>query len=315
MEEALGVRYRLQREENCDWVLHPKSVGLVRYADDFLVFCHSREEAEEAQNKLTAWFKERGLAFSAEKTRIVNLDEGLDFLGFNIRRYPVSNSKTGYRLLTRPSRKAVKEHARELKALFRKHRGHTADALCKVVNAKIRGWANYFRVGVSSRTFEKLDSYLFKLQWRWVRWQHPDKSTRWRRKRYWGKLLGHSESEWVFKGHQAHMRRHGWTPIKRHTMVRRGACWDDPDLEGYWAERKMRQAIDFLTGFQRQVASDQKWACPKCGDWILNGEEWHEHRVIPGCEGGKYTRDNVRLVHLYCHQAEHSGKKRTKEVE
>src|SRR5262249_49441473 len=52
MEEALGVRYKLQREQNSEWVLHPESVGLVRYADDFLVFCRSREEAEEAQGKL-----------------------------------------------------------------------------------------------------------------------------------------------------------------------------------------------------------------------------------------------------------------------
>jgi HNH endonuclease len=85
--------------------------------------------------------------------------------------------------------------------------------------------------------------------------------------------------------------------------------------EEYWSARKARQATDALTAFQRQVASDQKWVCPKCGDWILNGEEWHEHRVIPGGVGGKYTRDNVRLVHLFCHQAEHSGKKRAKEVE
>src|SRR5262245_49055166 len=166
MEEALGVRYMPQREQDYDRVLHPKSVGLVRYADDFLVFWHSREEAEEVHGKLTAWLKERGLAFSAEKTRIVSLDEGFDFLGFNIRRYPVTNAQTGWRLLTRPSRKAVREHARELKALVRQYRGGPADALGKAVNAKIRGWADYFRVGVSSRTFEKLDCYLFKLQWR-----------------------------------------------------------------------------------------------------------------------------------------------------
>jgi len=148
-----------------------------------------------------------------------------------------------------------------------------------------------------------------------VRWQHPNQSAHWRRDRYWGKLLAPRESEWAFKGDSAYRRRHSWTPINRQPLVRRGACGDDPDLEGYGSDRKARQASDSLTGFQRQVASDQKWVCPKCGDWILNGEEWHEHRVIPGQAGGKYTRDNVRLVHLFCHQAEHSGKKRAKDVE
>src|SRR5262245_23078467 len=314
MEAALGIKYRACNNKPYGSELHPASVGLVRYADDFVVFCHTREGAEEARGKLAAWFKERGLVFSEGKTRIVNLDDGFDFLGFNVRQYRVSNSKTGYRLLTRPSRKALKAYARELKELFRDHRGGSADALCKAANAKIRVWTGYFRVGVSRRVFEKLDHYLFKLQWRWVRWQHPNKSARWRRKRYWGRVLADCDSEWTFKGHKAHMRQHAWTPIKRHTMVRRFACRDDPDLERYWEERKIKEAINALTPFQRRIAEAQKWVCPNCRDWILNGEEWHEHRVIPGCEGGKYTRENIRLVHLYCHQAEH-GKKRAKEPE
>jgi len=227
----------------------------------------------------------------------------------------VTTSKTGYRLLTRPSKKSVKAHARELKGLFRKHRGQTADLLCKAANPTIRGWANYFRVGVSSKAFGKLDDYLFRLQRRWVRWQHPNKSWRWRRERYWGQVLADRADNWVFKGQELHMRRYAWTPIKRHTMVRRFVCWDDPDLEGYWAGRKAQEAINSLTSFQRKAAEAQKWVCPICRDWIFNGEEWHEHRVVPGAEGGQYTRDNVRLVHLYCHQAAHKARPRAKEPE
>jgi RNA-directed DNA polymerase len=315
MEEALGVRYWNRKTKSHTSEIARQSVGLVRYADDFLVFCHTQEQAEEARQKLTVWLKERGLTFSEEKTRITTLDEGFDFLGFNVRQYPVSNSKSGYRLLMRPSNKAMKEHARKLKQLFRECRGRSADDLCKAINPVIRGWANYFRVGVSARSFEKLDSYLYKLQWRWARWQHPNKSAKWRRKRYWGQVLAHPGSDWTFKGQSAHMRCHAWTPIKRHIMVQRWASWDDPDREGYWAERKKHEAINFLTSFQKKIAERQKWVCPTCGDWILNGEEWHEHRIIPGSQGGKYTQDNILLVHLYCHQAEHSGDKRPKESE
>jgi RNA-directed DNA polymerase len=80
----LGVRY-LVRKNRVYSELHPQSVGLVRYADDFVVFCRTQEEAEQAKQTLETWFKERGLTFSPEKTRIVNLDEGFDFLGFNVR--------------------------------------------------------------------------------------------------------------------------------------------------------------------------------------------------------------------------------------
>lgn len=314
MEEALGVKYRPRKSKDYGWELHPDSVGLVRYADDFVVFCRTREEAEEARGKLSVWLRERGLAFSEEKTRITDLDEGFDFLGFNVRQYPVTKSKTGYRLLTRPSKKAVKGHARRLRDLFHAHRGHSADLLCKAVNPVIRGWVNYFRAGVSARTFCKLDDYLFKLQWNWVGRSHPNKSRRWRRGRYWGRVLADHGANRAFKGQEVHMRCHAWTPVKRHTMVRRFACWDDPDLEEYWAGRKAQEAINSLTAFQRKVAEAQKWVCPICRDWILNGEEWHEHRIIPGTEGGRYTRENVRLVHLYCHQTVH-GKKRAKEPE
>jgi len=306
MEEALGVRF------NRNLTLHSSSVGLVRYADDFLVFCHTREEAEVAKGKLATWFQARGLHFLEEKTRIVNLEDGFDFLSYNVRLYRVLKSKTGLRLMMRPAKKAVLQHARELKKTFRECRGNTADLLCMEANRLIRGWVQYFRHGVSSKAFQKLTNYLWTLQWRWARWQHPKRSKRWRSKRYWGRVAQTDRDDnWTFHGQKSHMRKHSWTPIKRHVLVQRGASMDDPELEGYWSNRKTNEAKDSLTDFQRAIAKRQKWVCPICCDWILNGEEWHEHRVIPGRDGGKYTRDNVQLVHLFCHhQVEYGGKQR-----
>jgi RNA-directed DNA polymerase len=308
MEEALGIKYRHVRTEG-NWVLHPKSLALIRYADDFLVFCHTKEEAEEAKRKLEIWFKERGLAFSEEKTRIVHLEEGFDFLGFNVRLYRVKNTKTGLKLWMKPSRKAMKAHARKLKELFRKHDGHTADLLCKNANAVIRGWTNYFRVGGSSRAFHRMADYLFRLQFRWAKRQHPTKTWGWRRRRYWGQVRGDRDDNWTFHGQDLHMRKHRWTHIKRHVLVQRFACWDDPDLEQYWTDRKIMEAKNFLTGFQLQIGERQKWVCPLCRDWILNGEEWHEHHVIQRKHGGRRTLDNIELRHLYCHQAAHGKRK------
>ncbi len=67
---------------------------------DFVCFCETREDAERVQGILAAWLKERGLILSEEKTRIVHLTEGFDFLGFNIRHYPApQTSRTGWKLL------------------------------------------------------------------------------------------------------------------------------------------------------------------------------------------------------------------------
>src|SRR5438270_9951420 len=81
MEEAIGVKYDYRGQ-----LIGKRAI--VRYADDFVCFCETREDAERVQGILTEWLKERGLTLSAEKTRIVHLTEGFDFLVFNIRHYP-----------------------------------------------------------------------------------------------------------------------------------------------------------------------------------------------------------------------------------
>jgi RNA-directed DNA polymerase len=301
MEEALGIRYRVRRTKTYATELHPKSVGLVRYADDFVVFCHTQEEAELAREKLKAWFAERGLTFSEEKTRIVNLDDGFDFLGFNVRQYKVTNSRTGYRLLIKPSKAKVKEMKRRLKATFRRWHGFPVDELINDLNPIIRGWANYFRVGVAAKVFERLDNYCFELQKRWVGRQHPTKSWGWRKRRYWGNY--YKGFQWCFGRKDLYLRMFGSFPIQRHTMVRRFACWDDPTLQDYWDERKVREIDRMLTTFKRKVARQQGYVCPVCRDHLANGEDLHQHHLVPKSEGGGNELANYVLVHEQCHWA------------
>lgn len=283
-------------------------MGLVRYADDFVVFCHTKEAAEQARETLKAWFAERGLTFSEEKTRIVDLDEGFDFLGFNVRQYKVTTSRSGYRLLIRPSKKSVKAMRQKLKRLFREMHGHSIQRLIQELNPVIRGWANYYRIGVSSRTFSKLDDYLFKLQYRWTKRQHPTKSWKWRKRRYWGNHR--AGYQWVFGSKNLQMLMFKWTPIKRHALVRRFASWDDPELEQYWDERKIREIELWLNAFRKKVAKQQKYLCPVCKDHLANSEEIHDHHLIPKSKGGGNQPSNYVLIHYYCHQAAHAEMRR-----
>ena len=77
MEAALGVTRNKQGR-----IIGKRAV--VRYADDFVVFCESQEDATTVVHILTEWLGARGLSLSPEKTRIVHITEGFDFLGFNI---------------------------------------------------------------------------------------------------------------------------------------------------------------------------------------------------------------------------------------
>ena len=71
MEAALGIHYTPQGKAHGKY-------ALVRYADDLVVFCPSKEAAEEAKEDLANWLKERGLSLSEDKTRICHLREGFD---------------------------------------------------------------------------------------------------------------------------------------------------------------------------------------------------------------------------------------------
>src|SRR5262245_37079013 len=67
--------------------------AVVRYADDFVVFCESRGDAERVKDRLLPpWLAERGLSLSGEKTRIVHLTEGFDFLGFSVRHHEATRT-------------------------------------------------------------------------------------------------------------------------------------------------------------------------------------------------------------------------------
>ena len=147
MEEALGVL----RTKNTGTIKGHRA--MVRYADDFVVFCESREDTERAKDELSGWLKKRGLELSEEKTQIVHISEGFDFLGFNVRQYKMPGSKRGCKLHIKPSKTSVQKIRDKLKQEWRSMRGTHAGIVVTRLNPIIRGWANYFRIRVSARTF------------------------------------------------------------------------------------------------------------------------------------------------------------------
>jgi len=98
MEQAAGVRYQTTGAQAGQLV--PGFPAVFRYADDLLALCHTRDEAEQVKARLAVWLAPRGLTFNEDKTRVVTLDEGFDFLGFTVRR------QCG-KLLIKPSKAAL----------------------------------------------------------------------------------------------------------------------------------------------------------------------------------------------------------------
>ena len=120
---------------------------------DLAVWCPTQEKAIEAHEILSQWLAGRGLRLSDEKTHMRHLRDGCNFLAFTIRHYPAPQSAhSGYKLLIKPSPEAIKDVKRTLKGLWRKHVGSPTVALINEMNPGIRGWSNYFRVGVSQES-------------------------------------------------------------------------------------------------------------------------------------------------------------------
>jgi group II intron reverse transcriptase/maturase len=151
---------------------------LVRYADDLLAMCRTRQEAERALEALTAILAELGLELKQAKTRVVHLEEGgegLDFLGFHHRwvRGNTPRSRHLCFLARWPSRQAT-QHARgRIREITDRRRLLVAvDDVVQDVNRFLRGWSGYFRYGNSAREFDKISHYALDRLARFVAKRH-----------------------------------------------------------------------------------------------------------------------------------------------
>jgi RNA-directed DNA polymerase len=266
LEEAAGVRYRTSGTHAGESA--PGSPVLIRYADDFAVFCHSQQQAQQVKARLVQWLEPRGLSFNEDKTKIVHLTEGLDFLGMNARRYPCG------KLLIKPSEKAVRRIRNRLATEMRTLRGSNAVEVIFRLSPIIRGWAAYYRTVVSSKVFHDLDHYVWKLTYKWAKYRHPNKPTRWLISRYLGKFNKFRNDHWVFGDRDSggYLVKFSWTGIDRHVIVKGAASPDDPALTDYWANRRRRSKPP-LDDYNLRLLTRQDGLCPLCGDYLLAADQ------------------------------------------
>jgi group II intron reverse transcriptase/maturase len=137
---------------------------LVRYCDDFVVVCPTRERAEQARDLAADVLAGLGLRLHPDKTKIVCLrhgDEGFDFLGFHHRMVESWKRPDRYYLQKWPSHRAMASIRAKIRE--RTPRRYASLDLATVVgnlNPVLRGWGNYFRYGNSSRKFNVIDGYV-----------------------------------------------------------------------------------------------------------------------------------------------------------
>jgi RNA-directed DNA polymerase len=143
---------------------------LIRYADDFvLMVSGDRHHAEALRKEVAAVLAPLGLRLSPEKTRVVHIDEGFDFLGFHIRRMRKRGTDKRY-VYTTPSRKSIQSIKDKVSELtYRSTRYQTLAEVITSLNQALAGWANYFRHGVSKAVFGAVDHHAWGRLMRWTR--------------------------------------------------------------------------------------------------------------------------------------------------
>jgi len=143
---------------------------LVRYADDFIVMVSGqRHHAEALREEAAAVLAPLGLRLAEEKTRVVHIDEGFDFLNFTIRRMRKRGTSKHY-VYTVPSKKAIQAVKDKVSAkTYRSTRNMEPEVLIQGINRTLTGWANYYRHGVSSAVFSAIDHHAWQRIMRWLR--------------------------------------------------------------------------------------------------------------------------------------------------
>ena len=278
-------------------------VNVVRYADDFVITGSSKELLEdEVKPWVEGFLKERGLELSMEKTRIVHISEGFDFLGWNFRKY-------SGKMLIKPSKKNEQSNYCKVKEVISSNKTVRQYDLIDLLNPILRGWANYHSPVVAKKAFNRTDHLIHRAIWRWAKRRHPNKKLGWVRKKYFHSV---ELRNWVFAG--PGMDRHGrWrqatlytladTPIRRHQKVKGSFNPFDPADERYGETLRQQRMLNserhrrqWLSLFQSQAGR-----CALYQGAITQETSWENHRIAYRSMGGPDTLANRVLLHPVCH--------------
>ena len=297
--------------------LYTPPVRIIRYADDFVVLHPELEVIHKAKTAIEAWLKPVGLELKPEKTRIchtlnqlvtgseLTVTPGFDFLGFNIRQYPVGKHKSGknpqgkllgYKTLIKPSKKAIKAHHVALKEVIKTHKTASQARLIGRLNPMIKGWANYYSGVAAKETFSSEDIVLWQMLRAWSVSRRGRKQKAQAIRKYYREGR---HGTWTFATADGlTLWKHADVEIKRHTLVKPDKSPYDGDWV-YWSTRR-GQDIEAPTRVAK-LLKKQKGKCPYCGQYFTSSDLLEVDHIIPRSQGGKDEYKNLQLLHAHCH--------------
>jgi RNA-directed DNA polymerase len=216
-------------------------------------------------------------------------------LGFQIRRY---NHRT---LLTKPQKKKVIKHLRDIKAYLNTHQQEKTEKVIYTLNPVVRGWANYYRHCAAKQVFSKVRHRQWQMLWQWAKRRHPNKPSNWVKTHYF-----RNDGWWTFHDGKYELVKPDKTPITRFTKVTGRNSPYDPSLRKYWQARHKRQ-VARQTYIKKLLVllRTQDNRCVMCHFPFTPENEIQIHHNVPRNSGGTDELSNLRAVHSWCHHQHH----------
>jgi RNA-directed DNA polymerase len=204
-------------------------------------------------------------------------------------------------LLIKPSKKAIKNHQKELGKVIDQMRGQLSEKLIETLNPKIQGWTNYHRHVVSSQVFNDVEHWLWHKTYRWSIRRHNNKGRRWVINKYYCTTKNQQK---VFASLGKLLRRHTTTKIKRFIKIQSGRSIYDGD-QVYWAKR-LTKGYGEITPSKAKGLRRQEGKCLYCHRQFVDGDKMEFHHLKPKKDGGSDNYENLVLLHKHCHDQYHA---------
>lgn len=259
---------------------------LIRFADDFVVLCKTKEYAEQIKSVIEDFLQERGLILSPTKTKLVNVSDGFEFLSWHIK-------KMDDCIRIVPSSSAISWFYEQINKTVKEYVCGDQDTLIKMLNTKIRGFSTYHKTVFSQHIFKQADIIIEFILLKWLRKINPELNDMQIRDMYWRR---NNEGKWRFATINNTIIKLQEIPLVVHDRV---ITAKDPYINAdYFKDRSLSQSIKRVSGKYRTIWDRQKGCCYICNERIKP----NEYRELIKIDANKEDNSikNLAYIHSKC---------------
>jgi len=286
------------------------ALGVIRYADDFVIIHRNPEIMEKVINETNNWLTNVGLEISEEKTKLRWASQSFKFLGFQI----TSVAKHGnFRVKITPSKENVKALTYKTRNIIQNNKSASSYGLIYLLRPVLIGWANYFQYCECKETFKKVDNIIYNQLRAWVLRRATRKGRIETMRKYF--ISGRTyrfqnrtyNANWIFSGNRvskggkpvnAHLPKISWISSKSYVKVsENSSAYDGNHI--YWAIRNSRYSS--LSTRVSNLLKRQLGKCSICKKKFQLDDRVEVDHIRPQSQGGLDRYDNLQLLHKQCH--------------